>query len=366
MVSLAGTSAESATGAARKEFMRYISSSSPTLENITKNSGTKPELSSVAAVYPFRVSPSYADLIGEVGDPIWRQCIPDTRELDDTGQCPDPLSEQQLSPVPGLIHRYPDRVVLLVSNRCPVYCRFCMRKRHVGEGDAPMDDHALKRAVDYIAANPAIRDVILSGGDPLMLDDDSLHHVLRLLRNIPRLSIIRIGTRVPVTLPERVTPELCALLRRFHPLYINTHFNHPAEITPLSARACELLADSGIPLGNQSVLLRGVNDSVETMRSLQTGLLSLRVRPYYIHQMDLVRGTAHFRTPVTAGLEIIRGLRGHVSGLAVPQYVIDLPDGKGKVPLLPDCVERQGDLLILRTYQGERITYRDMTPAADA
>lgn len=346
--------------------MRYIESSSPTLESLTKNTGETTELSLVSAVYPFRVSASYADLIQEVGDAIWRQCIPDPRELDDAGQCPDPLSEQRLSPVPGLIHRYPDRVVLLVSNRCPVYCRFCMRKRHVGEGDAPMDAHVLTQAVEYIAANPAIRDVILSGGDPLMLDDDSLHHVLGELRAIPHVSIIRVGTRVPVTLPERVTPELCALLKRFHPLYINTHFNHPAEITPLSTRACDLLADAGIPLGNQTVLLRGVNDSVETMRSLQTGLLSLRVRPYYIHQMDLVRGTAHFRTSVATGLEIIRGLRGHVSGLAVPQYVIDLPDGKGKVPILPEDVERLGDLLILRTYQGERVSYRDITPVADA
>jgi lysine 2,3-aminomutase len=362
----AGTPTYGATGTYRKEFMRYIRSSSLSLENITKIYDKAEESSSVATVYPFRVSPSYADLIRQEGDAIWRQCIPDPRELDDAGQHPDPLSEQLLSPVPGLIHRYPDRVVLLVSNRCPVYCRFCMRKRHVGEGDTPMDDRLLKQVVEYIAAHSAIRDVILSGGDPLMLDDDSLHHVLRQLRAISHVSIIRIGTRVPVTLPERVTPELCALLKRFHPLYINTHFNHPAEITPLSTRACELLADAGIPLGNQTVLLAGVNDSVETMRSLQTGLLSLRVRPYYIHQMDLVRGTAHFRTPVTTGLDIIRGLRGHMSGLAVPQYVIDLPDGKGKVPILPDDVQRQGDLLILRTYRGERVIYRDMTPVADA
>jgi lysine 2,3-aminomutase len=346
--------------------MRYISSPTVTVEYFSKQRETATGLSSVAAIYPFRVSPSYADLIRQEGDAIWKQCIPDPRELDDAGQRPDPLSEQLLSPVPGLIHRYPDRVVLLVSNRCPVYCRFCMRKRHVGEGEAPMDDRLLKRAVEYIAAHPVIRDVILSGGDPLMLDDDSLHTVLRQLRAIPHVSIIRIGTRVPVTLPQRVTPELCSLLKRFHPLYINTHFNHPAEITPLSALACSLLADAGIPLGNQTVLLAGVNDSVETMRSLQIGLLSLRVRPYYIHQMDLVRGTAHFRTPVTTGLEIIRGLRGHVSGLAVPQYVIDLPEGKGKVAILPDDVERQGDLLILRTYQGERVRYRDMTPVADA
>jgi lysine 2,3-aminomutase len=344
--------------------MRYINSIDLSLDNITNSCNITTDLRSVAAIYPFRVSPSYAGLIRSPDDAIWKQCIPDTRELEDDGQVADPLAEASLSPVPGLIHRYPDRVVLLVSNRCPVYCRFCMRKRHVGAGDEPLSLAALDRALAYIAATPAINDVILSGGDPLMLDDDSLAHILTRLRDIGHVSIIRIGTRIPVTLPERVTPELCSLLKRFHPLYINTHFNHPSEITPASAHACSLLADAGIPLGNQTVLLSGVNDSPETMRDLLTGLLSVRVRPYYIHQMDLVRGTAHFRTPVAKGLEIIRALRGHISGLAVPQYVIDLPDGKGKVPILPDGVEREGDLLILRTYQGERIAYRDI-PISD-
>jgi lysine 2,3-aminomutase len=340
--------------------MRYINPKSLTLENITHKTNRHANLSSVSAIYPFRVSPSYALLIQKPDDAIWRQCVPDIRELEDTEQYADPLSEETLSPVPGLIHRYPDRVVLLVSNRCPVYCRFCMRKRHVGEGDAPMDSVALEKALEYIATHPEIRDVILSGGDPLMLDDNSLCHVLRRLRAISHISIIRIGTRIPVTLPERITPELCTLLKEFHPLYINTHFNHPDEITSASTLACNLLADAGIPLGNQTVLLRDVNNSVEIMRELMTGLLSLRVRPYYIHQMDLVRGTAHFRTPVSTGLEIIRALRGHVSGLAVPQYVIDLPNGKGKVPILPDGFVRDGDMLILRTYHGELIRYRDL------
>ena len=341
--------------------MRYIKTPSVTLENTITNNYLLLSLLPVAATFPFRVSPSYAGLIRNQGDAIWRQCIPDVRELEDDEQLDDPLAESALSPVAGLIHRYPDRVVLLVSNRCPVFCRFCMRKRHVGEGDAPLSGSALERALAYIEATPAISDVILSGGDPLMLDDDSLNYVLGRLRAIRHVSIIRIGTRIPVTLPERVTPELCDMLRRFHPLYINTHFNHPAEITPAATGACTLLADAGIPLGNQTVLLRGVNDSIETMRELMRGLLAMRVRPYYIHQMDLVRGTRHFRTPVSVGLEIIRALRGHISGLAVPQYVIDLPGGKGKVPILPDAVEREGDLLILRTYQGERIVYRDLT-----
>lgn len=236
-----------------------------------------------------------------------------------------------------------------------------MRKRHVGAGDAPLSREALNQALAYIAATPAIGDVILSGGDPLMLDDASLCHILGQLRTISHVKIIRIGTRIPVTLPERVTAELCSMLKQFHPIYVNTHFNHPDEITPKSAKACHLLADAGIPLGNQTVLLRGVNDDVETMKGLMTGLLEIRVRPYYIHQMDLVRGTAHFRTPICKGLEIIRALRGHVSGMAVPHYVIDLPDGKGKVPILPDVVEREGDTIFLINYLGEKIAYRDIT-----
>ena len=344
--------------------MRYFTSQSITLQKITQNLPESDGLAVVADVYPFRLSPSYAALIRQPGDPLWRQCIPDVRELDDDGQLPDPLAETHLSPVPGLIHRYPDRAVLLVSNQCPVYCRFCMRKRHVGGGEAPLSREGLDRALAHIAATPAIRDVILSGGDPLMLDEASLHYILERLQAIGHVAIIRIGTRIPVTLPERVTPELCDLLKRFHPLYINTHFNHPAEITAASAHACGLLADAGIPLGNQTVLLAGVNDRVETMAELMTRLLAIRVRPYYLHQMDLVRGTAHFRTPVTTGLEIIRGLRGFVSGMAVPHYVIDLPDGRGKVALLPDDVEREGDMLILRNYRGERITYRDI-PVSD-
>jgi lysine 2,3-aminomutase len=292
--------------------------------------------------------------------------MPDIRELNDKSEQSDPLAESHLSPVPGLIHRYPDRVVLLVSNRCAVYCRFCMRKRHVGCGDGNvLDDTSFERALEYIAARDSIRDVILSGGDPLMLDDASLYSILSRLRAIQHVRIIRIGTRVPVTLPDRITAELCSMLSRFHPLYINTHFNHPSEITEQSSQACNRLSNAGIPLGNQTVLLRGVNDTPAIMRELMTGLLELRVRPYYIHQMDLVKGTSHFRTPVATGLDIIRTLRGHISGLAVPHFVIDLPGGKGKVALLPDQVEREGDLLYLTTYQGERVAYHDLTETRD-
>ena len=330
--------------------------------SITLTDGQK----TVASMYPFKVSRYYAGLIKEPGDAIWRQCMPDARELDHDNQKTDPLSEGRLSPVPGLIHRYPDRAVLLVSNRCPVYCRFCMRKRHVGAGnDTPPDPVAINKALEYLRSLPTIHDVILSGGDPLMLDDSSLFMILSALRAIKHVKIIRIGTRIPVTFPERVSSELCNMLRQFHPLFINTHFNHPAEITDASAQACRLLANAGIPLGNQTVLLRGINDDIAVMRDLMTGLLELRVRPYYIHQMDLVKGAAHFRTPVTQGLEIIRALRGHVSGIAVPHYVIDLPDGKGKVALIPDSVEREGDILYLRTYRGERVAYHDIITARE-
>jgi len=338
--------------------MQYFNNYALSDCNITVNTESTAPISSR---YPVRVTKYYANLIRQEGDAIWKQCMPDVREIEDDDQLPDPFEESSLSPVSGLIHRYPDRVVLLVSNICPVYCRFCMRKRHVGSGDSPMGDTELDQALEYIAANTAIHDVLLSGGDPLMLDDSSLHHLLSGLRAINHVSIIRIGTRVPVTLPERITPQLCDLLKQFHPLYINTHFNHPDEITEDSSRACTLLADAGIPLGNQTVLLKGVNDDIGIMRKLMTGLLGIRVKPYYLHQMDLVRGTAHFRTSIEKGLEIVRGLRGHISGLAVPHYVIDLPGGKGKVAILPDDVERVGaDVLLIRTYTGERVMYRDI------
>ncbi|MSN25678.1 MAG: KamA family radical SAM protein [Geobacter sp.] len=315
----------------------------------------------VSSRYPVRVSNYYANLIKSNKDPIWKQCMPDSQELDDFDQLADPLNESFLSPVNGLIHRYPNRVVLLVSNQCPVYCRFCMRKRLVGTTESQMTEEDFRKAISYIAANPTIRDVILSGGDPLMLSDEALDRILSGIRSIEHVSIIRIGSRVPVTLPERITPELCNLLKQFHPLYINTHFNHPAEITSASGAACSMLADAGIQLGNQSVLLKNVNDDVDIMRQLMSNLLDIRVKPYYLHQMDLVRGTSHFRTSVETGLEIIKALRGHVSGLAVPHYVIDLPGGKGKVAILPDVMERDGDMLLLKTYTGETVKYQDIT-----
>lgn len=317
-------------------------------------------LSAVTALYPFRITRHYFNLIREQGDPVWRQAIPDTKELLGAGQLADPLNENGLSPIPGLIHRYPDRVVWLVANSCAVYCRFCMRKRQVGCTGGETGSASFDEALRYIRENPAIRDVILSGGDPLLLDDSPLEQILAALRQIPHVEIIRIGTRIPVTFPERITAELCRIIQRYHPVYLNTHFNHPREITTASRTACAMLADAGIQLGNQTVLLAGVNDTPAVIAELCKKLLTIRVRPYYLHQMDLVKGTAHFRTSVQSGLEIMEKLRGHVSGLAVPYYVIDLPEGKGKVPLLPGQQASASGVYRFRTYTGEMVEYRDV------
>ncbi len=314
-------------------------------------------LQRVVEHFPMRITRYYLSLIKNTGDPIWLQCVPDPRELEDDNLLIDPLNEERLTPVPGLIHRYPDRVVLLVSSACPTLCRFCMRKSRMNGRKTSNPDYSIDSGLNYIERNSAVRDVILSGGDPLLLSDENLEDILSRLRKIPHVEMIRINTRTPVTLPERITRRLCRMLKHYHPLYVNTHFNHPLEITPQSGEACARLADAGIPLGNQTVLLRGVNDDPLVMKKLMQELLTIRVRPYYIHQSDLVKGTRHFRTQVEKGLEIMAGLRGHTSGMAVPYYMIDLPGGKGKVPILPNDVKREGKKLSLRNYLGEVIEY---------
>ncbi len=315
-------------------------------------------LRKVVQRYPLRISGYYLSLIQAVDDPIWRQCVPDLRELAPSTLTDDPLREEQLSPVPELIHRYPDRVVMLVSSQCPVYCRFCMRKRRIASDLGACRGNHLEEAFSYLAATPEIKDVILSGGDPFLLPDDQLENLLQRIRSVPHVQIIRIGTRVPVTLPERVTRRLCRMLKKFHPLYVNTHFNHPREITRESAEACRRLVEAGIPLGNQTVLLKGVNDDAATMKRLMENLLTIRVRPYYIHQLDLVQGTGHFRTDVRHGAEIMSALRGHISGLAVPHYVIDAPGGKGKVPVNSETTwySARGTVM-LKNYRGELVEY---------
>jgi len=312
----------------------------------------------VAARYPLAITPHYLALIEHRDDPIGRQCLPDARELaTDPTLREDPLAEARHAPVPGLIHRYPDRVVLLAAAQCAVYCRFCTRKRQVGCPALASLAADAEPALDYIARQPAIHDVLLSGGDPLLLEDDRLEQLLLRLRAIPHVETIRIGSRVPVTLPQRVTPRLAALLKKFPPLYLNTHFNHPRELTPAAAEACRLLAEAGVVLGNQSVLLRGVNDAAATLTELFRGLLRLRVRPYYLHQMDLARGTGHFRVRLERGQELLRQLRGPLSGLAIPHYMVDLPGGCGKIPLTPEYVVQLGDRALLRTPDGAVISY---------
>ncbi len=314
-------------------------------------------LREVARRYPMRISPYYLNLIEEPGDPLWRQCVPDVRELSDPTPSPDPLDEARLSPTPAVVHRYPDRVLLLAGGDCATYCRFCTRKRKLGCSSMTVSETDLAAGIDYIASRSEVRDVLLSGGDPLLLEDDELEAILQRLVAIPHVEMVRIGSGLPVTLPERITDNLCKLLRRFSPLYLNTHFNHPRELTPQAAAACARLADAGIVLGNQTVLLRGVNDSADTLATLWRGLLQLRVRPYYLHHMDLVRGTGHFRTRIEAGLEILQTLRGSLSGMALPHYVIDAPGGRGKIPLLPEYLLELGDKARLRTADGEIIQF---------
>ncbi len=314
------------------------------------------EVRKIHEEFPIRINPYYLSLIEEPGDPIWKQVIPDSREMIHTG-VEDPLDEEHDSPVPNVTHRYPDRVLFYVNYMCPIYCRFCTRKRKVGDPHS-IPDNNVETGLQYISEHPEIRDVIISGGDPLMLTDRKIDYIVGGLRAIKHIEIIRIGSRVPVTLPQRITPELCAIFKKHHPFYINTHFNHPREVTPETTKACGMLADAGIPLGNQTVLLKGVNDNPEVMAELMKKLLAIRVKPYYLYQADLVVGTDHFRTSVRKGLEIISALRGHISGLGVPHYVIDAPGGGGKIALLPDPIVSFDDKEIkLRNYEGGVYSY---------
>jgi lysine 2,3-aminomutase len=307
-----------------------------------------------------RSNPYYLSLIREPGDPIWLQCVPDETELYDIDAQEDPLHEDEMSPVPNIIHRYPDRVLFLTTSQCGMYCRFCTRKRKVGDS-SKINIKELESAFHYIESHPEINDVILSGGDPLMLADAMLEKILKRLRQIPNVQVIRIGTKMPVVLPQRITNALCEIIKKYHPVFVNTHFNHPWEITEESRKACGRLVDAGCPVGNQTVLLKGVNDNSETMRQLMKGLIAMRVKPYYIYQADITKGANHFRTSIDTGIEIIDQLRGHISGIAIPHYVIDAPGGGGKIPLLPDYVlARSKDKITLRNYKHEIYEYPDV------
>jgi len=308
--------------------------------------------------FQMRLTPNVLSTIKEVGDPMWQQYVPTTQELDIVDGVIDSLDEDGDSPVPNITHRYPDRVLFLVSPVCATYCRFCTRRRKVGDPEKiPLNQY--DSAFEYIAAHPEVRDVILSGGDPMMLSDRRLEYIFQKLRAIPHVEIIRIGSRITSHLPERITPEFCEMVKKYHPVYMNTHFNHPDELTPRVRQALDMLARAGIPLGCQTVLLRGVNDDPKVMMKLMHELLKARVRPYYIYMADQVAGGEHFRTTVQKGLEIIKTLRGWTSGLAVPHFVIDAPGGGGKVPLLPEYVEEiTDDAVTFRNYAGERYVYK--------
>ncbi|KPK36979.1 MAG: lysine 2,3-aminomutase [Nitrospira bacterium SG8_35_1] len=316
-------------------------------------------LHKVTQAYPMRINPYYLGLIKQAADPFWLQAVPDMRELEDTVGMEDPLNEENLSPVPNLVHKYPDRALFLVNNQCAVYCRFCTRKRKVGTREMHVSPETINAGINYLRKTPAIKDVLLSGGDPLLLDDSRLDYILASLRKIRHIAIIRIGSRVPCTLPMRVTKKLASTLKRYHPLYINTHFNHPGEITPAAAIACNRLADAGIPLGSQTVLLKGVNDDPEIIKQLMYKLLKIRVKPYYLFQTDMTKGTDHFRTSIDKGLEIMQSLIGHISGMGIPSFAVDAPGGGGKIPLLPDYVLHMGKQLIFQNYCGMPCTYEN-------
>jgi lysine 2,3-aminomutase len=315
------------------------------------------DLEEVVERYPMRINPYYLGLIKKKGDPIYRQCVPDRREIRQVNGLEDPLNEEGNSPVPGLTHRYPDRVLFLVSSRCAMYCRFCNRKRKVGQ-PSMVTKESIAEGLSYIRCHKEIRDVLLSGGDPFLLGNRELSAILVALRSLSHVEIIRIGTRVPCSLPQRVTAPLASMLKRFHPLYIHTHFNHPSEITSEAAFACHRLADAGIPLGCHTVLLKGVNDDPVIMTQLMQKLLTIRVRPYYLFQADLALGTSHFWASLERGLEIMGRLQGFTSGLCVPHFAVDLPGGGGKVPILPEYVlKKSATELLVRNYRGDQHLY---------
>ncbi len=331
-----------------------------------------PHIDNVIQKFPMAITPYYASLIrrADISDPVFAMAVPQPRELiDPLFLCDDPLSEDEDMPVPGMVHRYRDRVLLITTTMCSMYCRHCTRKRIAGARETSITAQRIRQVTEYLLAHPEVSDVIVSGGDPLTMSDGSIEMVLSSLRSVPTVQVIRIGTRVPVVLPMRITENLTNILKKYHPIWINTHFNHPNEITPQAKEACAKLADAGIPLGNQTVLLAGVNDDVKIIEKLCRGLVQMRVRPYYLYQCDLVRGVEHFRTSVRKGIEIMEYLRGRVGGIAIPTFVVDAPHGGGKIPVLPNyIVSMSPSHTVLRNYQGMLVNYPEpcveQTPAS--
>ncbi len=328
-----------------EKLSKYLSLSDDEQERI-KSAGNK---------FTWTLTPYYAELMDPKDEncPVRKQALADIEELNDPLGIPDPLDEGKHQPVELIIRVYPDRVAFCVGNRCAMYCRHCLRKETmVGKQDVNFSQDKIQNGIEYIKNTPEIRDVLLTGGDPLLMSDEKIEHILARLHDIPHVEVIRIGSRTPCTLPQRITDELCQMLKKYHPLYLNTQFNHPKEITPQAEKACAMLADAGIPLGNQSVLMKGINDSVEVMKKLCQELMRIRVRPYYLYQCQVLSGTRHLRTPIERGREIIESLQGHTSGLAVPKYVLDTP--YGKIPISPNyVVGREGDDFVLRSWDGK-------------
>ena len=338
-----------------------------TYEELSKYFTFAPEeaegIKKALAKFRMAITPYYLSLIdpNDPFDPIRRQAIPQGAECNIApADLNDPLHEDEDSPAPGLTHRYPDRVLFLITDMCSMYCRHCTRRRFAGQKDDESPSERIEKCLAYIEKTPQVRDVLLSGGDALMVSDKKLEYIIQRLRAIPHVEIVRIGSRTPVVCPQRITPELCEMLKKYHPIWLNTHFNHPNEFTPEAEQALARLANAGIPLGNQTVLLRGVNDCVHVMKKLMHELVRNRVRPYYIYQCDLSMGLEHFRTPVSKGIEIIENLRGHTSGYAVPTFVVDAPGGGGKTPVMPQYVISQSpDKVILRNFEGVITTYTE-------
>ena len=343
------------------QFRHRITSTDQLKRILALTEQEETEINTCLGAFRMAITPYYASLINprDPNDPIRKQAVPSIFETHaDENDLSDPLGEMADSPVPHVVHRYPDRVLLLVTLQCAMYCRHCTRRRAVGEEDKPITEAQLQKAIAYIRAHKEIRDVLISGGDPLTMSTEKLEHIISSLRAIDHVEIIRIGTRVPVVLPMRITQELTDMLRRYHPIWINTHFNHPNELTPEAARACAAIVDAGIPLGNQTVLLRGVNDNTETMKRLLLGLVKMRVRPYYLYQCDLSCGIGHFRTRVEVGIDIMHQLTGNISGYALPKYVIDAPGGGGMIPLGYEYVLHNDDQeVVLENYRGQRYRY---------
>ena len=338
-----------------------------TYEELSKYFTFSPEeadgIKKALAKFRMAITPYYLSLIdpNDPHDPVRRQCIPTALETHQAAaDLLDPLHEDEDSPTPGLTHRYPDRVLFLITDMCSMYCRHCTRRRFAGQKDDESPQDRIEKCLEYIEKTPEVRDVLLSGGDALMVSDKKLEYIISRLRAIPHVEIVRIGSRTPVVCPQRITDDLCNMLKKYHPIWLNTHFNHPNEMTPEAQAAVAKLADAGIPLGNQTVLLRGVNDCVHVMKKLMHELVKNRVRPYYIYQCDLSMGLEHFRTPVSKGIEIIENLRGHTSGYAVPTFVVDAPGGGGKTPVMPTYVISQSpNKVILRNFEGVITTYTE-------